>query len=193
MEIQYKDRVSLELIKELLTKGVSVNLIPRGASMIPFIRDREKISVQKTYMHEIKLGDIVAYECGSAIVVHRVVIISNSKGRLQVVTKGDNRYFLDHAIEANKVLGVVNRAGKRPGNINFDSKLSWLVNLAIAKYSLCLGKLIAILKGYERPVRRDLVAKRVHKLGTYLLYPFFYWFITGLCLRKNQSENKQEI
>jgi hypothetical protein len=64
-----------------------------------FHGDRVKIAACEEY----RVDDIVLYESGTRLIVHRII---DMRGEL-VVTKGDNNQFLDHCIKKSAILGKV--------------------------------------------------------------------------------------
>ncbi len=104
-------QVRVEIAREALARGVPVRVRVYGASMAPSLVDGVQVEIRPLAGPPLP-GEVVAWERGGRLVVHRVVSV-DSEGR--VVTQGDARAVLDPPCPRSAVLGrVVLPSGKRP-------------------------------------------------------------------------------
>lgn len=86
--------VLLDEVSRLLETGHEVVMIPKGNSMLPFIRGGED-SVVLRRQPSVSVGDIVLARFGGCFVLHRVIAVDGTKvvlmgdGNLQGVERGD--------------------------------------------------------------------------------------------------------
>jgi len=99
------NEVLLELISAVLEKGRAFRFQAKGASMMPFIKDGDVITLESIQGKKIWLGDVVAVTSSmpEKLRVHRVVKIN--KGGY--IIKGDNVSLIDGTFEKEKILGRV--------------------------------------------------------------------------------------
>lgn len=86
--------VLLDEVARLLSEGRDVTMVPKGVSMLPFIRgDEDSVVLRKKSV--IRVGDIVLARFGGKYVMHRVVAVEGNSvtlmgdGNLQGVEQGD--------------------------------------------------------------------------------------------------------
>ena len=93
-----------KIIDVCLERFGYVDLIARGQSMYPTIKDGEHIRVLKC--DDFIVGDIVAYwnDNSEKIIVHKIVFMHNEK----IFTKGDNNPEIDKVVKQTQILGKVN-------------------------------------------------------------------------------------
>lgn len=72
---------------ERLRAGRSTELTARGVSMRPFLAEGDRILLDPCAAAALRPGDLVAFEREGALIVHRVLSVSRSSGR--VLEKGD--------------------------------------------------------------------------------------------------------
>lgn len=91
-----------ELVSRLLRQNQKMEIRVSGNSMIPLLKDGEKITILT--VDKVKPGDIVlwARKNGLGVLIHR--IIAEYKGLY--ITKGDNLKTLDYPIEREDILGI---------------------------------------------------------------------------------------
>ena len=93
------------LMREVLARGASFRFDVSGASMFPFIRGADIVTVAPVQAATLNLGDVVASEHpGSGrLIVHRIV----KRQREQCVLRGDNVCRDDGTVAATAILGKV--------------------------------------------------------------------------------------
>lgn len=86
--------VLLDEVAHLLSEGRDVTMVPKGVSMLPFIRgDKDSVVLRKKNV--VRVGDIVLARFGGKYVMHRVVAVEGNSvtlmgdGNLQGVEQGD--------------------------------------------------------------------------------------------------------
>lgn len=99
----------LEECIELLNEGKTVLLTAKGDSMLPFIRDREKIILQKAETY--RRGDIVlARTDNGTTVLHRIIRTGNGTATLM----GDRNLRKKEKCPSSGIKGkVISISGKR--------------------------------------------------------------------------------
>jgi hypothetical protein len=91
-----------EMARELLARGLPVTFVARGASMWPFVRDGDRLTVAPL-AGAPRLGDVVLVGGEGFGVVHRVVRVAGGR----VLTKGDALPRSDGWAPLGRVLGRV--------------------------------------------------------------------------------------
>ena len=96
--------VLLDEVARLLSEGRDVTMVPKGVSMLPFIRgDKDSVVLRKKSV--IRVGDIVLARFGGKYVMHRVVAVAGNSvtlmgdGNLQGVEQGDRSEVCGTVVE----------------------------------------------------------------------------------------------
>ena len=126
------NEVLLGEVAQLLNEGREVVIVPKGKSMLPFIRgdiDRVKLMPLKT----LSVGDIVLAHFGGRYVLHRIVTINGD----EIVLMGDGVIKDTEHGELGHVCGVVTEIIS-PDNHHRKPGKAWLWrhSLFIRKYLL---------------------------------------------------------
>jgi hypothetical protein len=99
----------------VLERGVPFRFEARGASMAPFIRSGDVVTLAPLSGGVVRRGDVVAFaDAAGALVVHRVV----SRGAHGYQIRADGGGVADGLVPASSLLGVVTRVergGRRVG------------------------------------------------------------------------------
>ena len=92
-------------VEQLLAKGHDVVLVPKGRSMLPFIRGGiDKLLLRKPSVNELCVGDIVLARTGEGqYVLHRIIAIADEKIELM----GDGNLQGTEVVERGDVVGKV--------------------------------------------------------------------------------------
>ncbi len=98
------------VIVDSLREGRPTRWVVRGASMWPTIRDGASVLVTPCDPRAVRVGDVIAYSRGGALVVHRVA----SLGADGVACRGDALSRDDAAIPWSDVLGRASVVEQRP-------------------------------------------------------------------------------
>jgi hypothetical protein len=104
----------LAVARDVLARGGVLRFRALGASMRPFVRDGDYVTVARAAM--VRRGDIVLYEsAGVRAVLHRVLRAAPSDNSAGVVVAGDAESSQSDCVAAERVLGRVvrlERAGR---------------------------------------------------------------------------------
>lgn len=104
--------VLLDEVAHLLSEGRDVTMVPKGVSMLPFIRgDKDSVVLRKKNV--VRVGDIVLARFDGKYVMHRVVAVEGNSvtlmgdGNLQGVELGDRSEVCGTVVE------IVSPKGRR--------------------------------------------------------------------------------
>lgn len=127
----------VEEISRLVNDGTQVTFVPKGSSMLPFIRG-ERDSVVLIKDDNIRPLDIVLAKVGSSYVIHRVLTIDNDRLTLM----GDGNLCGTEHCGRNGILAKVVRIIKDSRQIDCTSRshrrqaLIWQKLLPVRRYLL---------------------------------------------------------
>ena len=98
------NEVFLGEVERMLAAGRDVVLVPKGRSMLPFIRGEvDKVLLQKASPSQLKVGDIVLAHVEERYVMHRIIALKGD----QVTLMGDGNLRGTELAMRNEVVGVV--------------------------------------------------------------------------------------
>ena len=97
--------ILLNEVDRLLSEGRDVVMMPKGRSMLPFIRGEvDKVLLRKPSAGALQVGDIVLARLdGSRYILHRVVAIDGTR----VIMMGDGNLRGREEVAENEVVGKV--------------------------------------------------------------------------------------
>ena len=146
-ELQVSSAAQLELLEELTRHGAALRTEVRGASMSPFIQDRDVVTISPLGRREPQLGDVLAIgmQMPERLVIHRVV----ARAGAGLLTKGDNLRAPDAIVERDLVLGRVVRVERNGRDVDYVA--GWRASLVAA---LSRADLLRHLVGLRRTLRR---------------------------------------
>lgn len=136
-----------ELWLQGLRAGQRMRFRPLGGSMIPFIRQEDIVSIYPG--QGCRLGDIVLWQAGETLVLHRVV----AKRQGLIITKGDSLSQLDAAVAPQQIRGralLLERGGRVWRLHTFRQR--WL-GLAFSLTVPLIPGLMALLASIKRGVQ----------------------------------------
>jgi len=93
--MDFKEALWLQGLKQ----GWVMRFRPQGGSMIPFLRQGDTVSICPG--KSCRPGDIILWQAGDALVLHRVVVKKNG----WLITKGDSLGRLDSPVPQEQILG----------------------------------------------------------------------------------------
>ena len=93
--------VVTEILRGRLDAGEPVWLPVRGRSMRPLLGPGSRIFVIPA--GRVRFGDLLAYECGGAIVCHRAI----GRRGAALLTRADHRGAGPEVVRASQIIGVV--------------------------------------------------------------------------------------
>jgi signal peptidase len=114
-----KNKIAITIVTIVLVFIILLNtgffkyrtLVIGSDSMKPYISKGDVVLIRKTTaeeQQEFKKGDILAFNSGSKIIVHRIYKIIEKKGNMYFITKGDNNNQVDQGVvESGNVVGKV--------------------------------------------------------------------------------------
>jgi hypothetical protein len=105
-----------QLLHQLLDEGLAVEIKAAGASMSPFVRAGDLLTLTPRGRRAVRRGDVVAFLVdGGSLVIHRVVAAEGAAVR----TRGDALGRGDRPVAAADVLGIVVRVERRGRRVRF--------------------------------------------------------------------------
>ncbi|MDD4650674.1 MAG: GNAT family N-acetyltransferase [Methanothrix sp.] len=160
-----EDKLSMKALIELLgavtEKGRAFRFRASGISMIPFIKDRDIITISPIPSGRPVIGDVVAFilpETGR-LAVHRII----DKKNHAYIIKGDNIPEPDGLVPSENVLGLVTAVERNSHRVLLGLGMERRVIAALARHDL--------LKWIRMPsLARKLIAMVLIKLQGAALY-----------------------
>ncbi len=124
-ELRLGDDAFVELAAEILSKGGSFQFRAHGASMAPFIRDGDLLTVTPVDAARLEIGDVALMRTQwDRLKAHRVIGKQVRGGVLLLETRGDARLSPDRPVPGDRVLGRVERA-QRGGRVYRLDRGTW--------------------------------------------------------------------
>jgi hypothetical protein len=102
-----------ELILDVLRRHGRCRLQVSGTSMLPALWPGDTVAIEHRPLTDMRVGDIVFYERGGRLILHRLVALPAGTFPARLVTRGDSMPHSDPAVRLDSVLGVL--AGVRRG------------------------------------------------------------------------------
>ena len=104
MKRQLPNEVLLGEVERMLAAGRDVVLVPKGRSMLPFIRGEvDKVLLKQVPQSQLKVGDIVLAHVGERYVMHRIIHLKGN----QVTLMGDGNLRGTELATRSEVVGAV--------------------------------------------------------------------------------------
>lgn len=122
-------------VERLLAEGRDVVLVPKGRSMLPFIRGgTDKVLLRKPSAIELSVGDIVlARKSEGQYVMHRIIAVADAR----ITLMGDGNLHGTEVIERKNIVGKVVEIITPTGQHHKPSRgWLWRKLLPIRKYLL---------------------------------------------------------
>ena len=89
-----------------------------SGSMEPSIMTGDMVFVKETDPDSLKVGDVIAYKSGSAVVTHSIVEVKSENGETRYVTQGDANNAADQSlVKPADVEGIYQRRVAGAGNL----------------------------------------------------------------------------
>jgi len=105
-------------------KGEEIVLF-RGCSMLPMLREGDRLLVKHLSPTTLSRGDIVVYKCEDQYLAHRLLCIRNkNQPSCEMVAKGDNSPTRDRPFGADSLVGKVVEIERDGRTIRLDDR-SW--------------------------------------------------------------------
>ncbi|MFH0859993.1 MAG: signal peptidase I [Candidatus Altiarchaeota archaeon] len=156
MESEQYTAIAFDLIKKSIGNGNVLAVRTSGSSMFPLIKNNDCVLIQKVDVDEIRHGDIIAFQCSSRIVLHRVVRITEGYKRI-FITKGDFALDVSLGVDECQIIGKVSNIG----SFNLESSVWRVFNIVISRLSNIQGSIVQIV-GRNRSYRRLIKNKPMY-------------------------------
>ena len=138
-EANERDMQLITLVREGLSKGISFKFKVQSDSMRPFIMKGDIVTVDSSEMRRLKTGDVILFQSGSLMIVHRMLFKYLSSGNDTLRTKGDAAPRMDAPIDSSMLLGRVREVERSGVRLNLDNVLFRTLSLVIAAFSPLSG------------------------------------------------------
>jgi hypothetical protein len=144
-----------DFLAAVVERGAEFRFTARGASMYPFIRDGDAVTVSPLGVRPPRVGDVVAVRnVGAAsLVVHRIVAQDGAR----YTTRGDNAGGADDSVPYSDLLGVVTRVERRGHDGRLDRGPAKRVVAILSKRGMMAplsaraGRIVAPLRDRRAP------------------------------------------
>jgi signal peptidase I len=131
---KYCSPYSDELVREALSRGLSLRFKVYGESMHPFIRHGDVLLIEPVGAAQLYIGDIIFYrDPHGTYFVHRLI---KRNGSANLVTKGDNLGYYDTPFPAEQVMGRVAQIEGRNKRMKLTGRISRVLSWIIAYLAL---------------------------------------------------------
>lgn len=118
-----------ELVLEALRQTGSISIRAMGTSMLPGIWPGDLLRIERADATRIVKGEIVLFERGERLFVHRVQEICNGSGSVMLTTRGDSLPHADPPFGDSALLGRVTKVTRAGQDIRFGSRMAPLNSL----------------------------------------------------------------
>jgi uncharacterized repeat protein (TIGR01451 family) len=135
-----------QVLRELLSQGLSVRFQAQGASMSPAIRDQEFVEVTPVIVSKLRKDDIVLSKSNFGLRLHRIVMADAAHDVF--ITRGDCGEQDDPVLRGVEILGLARakevRVGKTLVRARFQSVSGWALRCA-ARAQYLTGKVTSTI------------------------------------------------
>jgi len=136
-----------QLSTDILKGGNSIRFKARGSSMLPWIKDGDKLTIQPITTNDICVGQVIIYpSIGMRPIVHRVIRIQSMDTHKIIVTRGDASPKSGEKIVAENVV----RIHRNSKVIKLDQNLWWRL---VRKFPAFLSVTYALVR-FQRRLQR---------------------------------------
>ena len=141
------------LLREIGLSGRNPTLVIRGNSMLPMLRDGQRVTVDCSPARKVRKGEIILFQKAETLVVHRVLSVRSGKRGLSYIEKGDNQVacgFVDH----EEVVGVVTEIDGREDGVT-PTGVNRVRQVLFATYSYFISIAYKVAMSAYKPFFRD--------------------------------------
>lgn len=145
LDLELQGKLLIDLVQNILLKGVNLRLHARGSSMTPFIRDGDLITIRPINNRNTGIGDIVAFihPDSENLILHRVIVRKQNV----VVVKGDNENrSQSDQITHQAIIGILQRV-ERGGHL---TRLGMGPEKVVISWMSRLGLLVPVRLWFAR-------------------------------------------
>lgn len=155
----------------------------RGKSMEPTLKEGDQVQVEPVEAEDIKVGDIVVFECNKVLGCHRILGRFKKDDKFYFWEKGDNSSSLGY-ISQDKVIGRVNYFVKNNKFRRPDFYLDKYIILFYASEAIMYPyiKLAASIKKYIFRGNKNILS---HLLGNMVWKTYYFYFSLIKCIKFN--------
>lgn len=136
----------LSLWTEGLRQGKVMFYREMSSSMVPFIRQGDLVKVIPPPCRRPQLGEIVLWQRGESLVLHRVVARFDNR----IITKGDALASWDAPISPEDILGKAISRQRRGKERTLVSLPARTLGLSFNLLSACVLRLLRVLSAIKR-------------------------------------------
>jgi signal peptidase I len=111
MEPRQTDQFWLKACEHELASGRSVGIKAKGLSMFPVISQKQEVRISSYPFEKLKIGQIIAFQRKTHIVVHRVIQIEKTRQN-ELTCQGDANWYKDEPVNIQNYIGLVDLNGK---------------------------------------------------------------------------------
>ena len=157
MAIQFSMADLEPLIREVIDKGGTFTMMPRGTSMLPLIRQGKDSVILSPLKDETLPGDVVLYKRDNGqFVLHRVMMAKNG-----VYTMcGDNQVVFEKGIENRHLIAIASGIIRDGKEITFSENEKYL---SYTKKILSEKKRKNLFYRIRKPIKKLLKALKLIK------------------------------
>jgi signal peptidase I len=123
-----------------------------GTSMFPFLKDGDMADLCKIEASTLKIGDVLVFQSGDQLVVHRLIKFWEEHGQIVYQTKGDSCYQADRPFFVEDLIGIVVCVERKGRKINISQQK--FKNKVIARISSYLPPVYKICRLFMRVLRK---------------------------------------
>ena len=129
----FSNRVYFSHVESLLQNGENVKIPIRGKSMLPFLKETDKVVLFPAYSERFSLGDILlAREESGRVILHRLVKINKET----LILAGDGNLVQHEIINSNQVIGIARWAIRGDKKIDLQSFKNQVLGISWYKFRL---------------------------------------------------------
>ena len=136
-------KVDPELVSEVLfdalARGESVRLRVRGVSMLPWLREGDRVCIRPLAGRRLRRGDVALFRrAPSRLILHRVVGVRTEAGADICDCLGDSESGSPERVPVSEVVGVVETTSLRRAAYRMLHRPRRLLNRWLSKWGLRL-------------------------------------------------------
>ncbi len=125
--------VVAELTMEHLLLDRNIRVTVASNSMAPTIRAGDRAIVRRLERSGLTRGDIIVYQRGTTLCMHRFVRYDDRGAVRKIITKGDGLICFDESFNEDKVVGKVIAVSQAHKKVDFHRATYRLLNKAFVK------------------------------------------------------------
>lgn len=128
-----KTRVRASLLVQTLEASGSARVRVFGSSMWPVLRAGDEVTLRRVPVSDLQTGCIVAVRREGRLFVHRLVAISASDVKTDLITRGDTLPAQDPPASAEEFIGIVETVVRKGRVVQLNSRSQRTLGWAFAR------------------------------------------------------------